>query len=433
MKRQSNMNRDPNNIFYRKTKEQKRVVITGMGCVSPLGLNLKSTWDALLAGKSGISKISDFNPDAHSVKIAGQVKDFNADDYIPKKEQKKMDRFIHLALASTEMALQDADIQWTDELKQKTGTLIGVGIGGLINIEKQYSIFLERGPSRVSPFFIPSVITNLASGHISIQHGFMGPNFSVTSACASGSHSIGEGAKYIRDGECEIMVCGGSEAAICDMAIAGFSSMKALSTRNDSPQEASRPWDQDRDGFVLSEGAAVLVLENYEHAAQRGARIYGELTGYGVSSDAHHMTTPSPGGEGASIAMKKSLMDAGLNPTDIDYINAHGTSTPAGDALETEAIKKVFEDHAKSKLLVSSTKSMTGHTLGAAGALESVFSLMALQNNKVPPTINLDQASPECDLDYVPLTARDHKLTHVLNNSFGFGGTNACLIFSEMD
>jgi len=418
--------------YYRKSKEQRRVVVTGMGVVSPLGLDLTSTWDSLLQGKSGIQSIQSFDTENFSVKIAGEINAFDTDKYVPKKEQKKMDRFIHLGLAAAEMAIKDSGLDFTEELKQQTGCFVGAGMGGLINIEKQHGTFLKRGPSRISPFFIPSVITNLVSGHISINHGFKGPNYCITSACASGSHSLGEAVKYIRDGDCEVMVAGGSEATVCPMAIGGFSSMKALSTRNDSPQSASRPWDKDRDGFVLSEGAAILILENYEHAAQRGARIYAEVTGYGVSSDAYHMTSPSPGGIGASQAMTMALKDASLNPEDIEYINAHGTSTPAGDALETQAIKNVFKSHAK-QLWVSSTKSMTGHTLGAAGALESAISVMSLYKSVVPPTINLDNPSDDCDLDYVPATAREKKLTHVLNNSFGFGGTNACVIFSSLD
>lgn len=418
-------------VYKRAPKEQRRVVVTGIGAVTPVGLNIGESWANLIEGKSGISKIQSIDTENHSVKIAGEILGFDADKYVNKKDQKKMGRFIHLALAASEMAIEDSGIELTEELKSTAGAMIGVGIGGLQNIEQQSKICNSRGPSRITPFFIPAVITNLAAGHVSIVHGLKGPNYSVTSACASGSHSIGEAVNYIRNGNSEVMLAGGTEAVVCDMAIGGFAAMKALSTRNDEPEMASRPWDKDRDGFVLGEGSAVLVLENYEHAAQRGARIYGEVTGYGVSSDAYHMTSPAPGGTGAAQAMNMCLKDASLNPEDIDYINAHGTSTPMGDLIETQAVQSVFKDHSKN-LWMSSTKSMTGHTLGAAGAIESAISLMSLSTNKVPPTINLDNPSEGCDLDYVPTSARDKELKHVLNNSFGFGGTNACITFSKI-
>jgi 3-oxoacyl-[acyl-carrier-protein] synthase II len=419
------------NVFLRPPKAQRRVVVTGLGLLSPLGLNAESSWEALINGTSGIDKITQFDTENFDVKIAGEVKGFNADDYIEKKEQKKMARFIHLAMAATKMAMDDSEIDWSDSVKARTGTMIGVGMGGLKVIEKNHSVLLSRGPSRVTPFFIPSVITNLASGQVSITHGFKGPNYSITSACASGAHSIGEAVRYIRDGICDVMVAGGSEAVVTEMAIGGFTAMKALSTRNDNPQAASRPWDKDRDGFVLAEACGVLILEDYETAQRRGARIYAEVTGYGTSSDAHHMTNPSPGGVGAARAMSLALADASLRPDQIDYINAHGTSTPVGDEIETHAIKAEFGDHAK-KVWVSSSKSMTGHALGAAGAIESVFSVFTIAKAVVPPTINLESPSDDCDLDYVPSAAREKAVTHVLSNSFGFGGTNACLIFSKI-
>lgn len=417
--------------FERAPKTQRRVVVTGMAALTPVGLDLQSTWSNLVKGVSGIDNITQFDTSKHDVKFAGEIKGFDPAPYIDKKEQKKMDRFIHLSLAATAQAVADSGLQFDEQLGARSGCLFGVGMGGLPGIEVQHKTFLDRGPTRISPFFIPMVITNLASGQISIKYGLKGPNYSVTSACASGAHAIGESAAYIRDGRMDVMITGGAESVVCDMAIGGFASMRALSTRNDSPQTASRPFDKDRDGFVLAEAAAVLVLEDYERAVKRGAKIYGEVTGYGVSSDAYHMTNPAPGGAGGAEAMKMALNDASLNPEQVSYINAHGTSTPVGDGLETNAIKTVFGDHAK-KLWVSSTKSMTGHALGAAGAIESVFSLMTLKENIAPPTINLENPSEDCDLDYVPKTARDGKFEHVLNNSFGFGGTNASLIFSKV-
>lgn len=419
------------NIFVRSSAPQRRVVVTGMGLISPLGLTLNENWDGLVNGRSGIGTITQFDPTAFDAKIAGEVKAFNPDEYISKKEQKKMDRFIQLALGATKMAMDDSGLQVTEELKPRIGTIVGVGMGGLSFIETQNEILRTRGPGRVSPFFIPSVITNMAAGQISMAYGFKGPNYCVSSACASGGHAISDSVDYIRQGKCEVMIAGGAEAVVTPMAIAGFSSMRALSTRNDNPGAASRPWDRDRDGFVLSEGAAVLILEDYEFAAQRGARIYCEVVGYGASSDAYHMTSPSPGGAGAAAAMRACLEDGRLSPDKIDYINAHGTSTPAGDELETEAVKSVFGEHAK-KLWVSSTKSMTGHTLGAAGAIESVISIQALKTNTAPPTINLDNPSPDCDLDYVPKVAREKKMNYVLNNTFGFGGTNCSLLFGRI-
>ncbi|MFZ4402675.1 MAG: beta-ketoacyl-ACP synthase II [Pseudobdellovibrionaceae bacterium] len=417
--------------FERPSKPLKRVVVTGVGALTPLGLDLKSSWQTALKAQSGIAKITRFDSTGYDVTFAGEVKGFNPDLYIERKEQKKMDIFIHYSLACTKMALEHAGLTITDDLALRTGTLIGVGIGGLPTIEEQVAKMKERGPGRLSPFFIPGVIANLAAGQVSIAFNTKGPNYSVTSACASGAHAIGEAANYIRRGLCDVMIAGGAESTVCGTGIGGFAAMKALSTRNDAPEKASRPWDKDRNGFVLAEGAAILCLESYEHAVKRGANILCEVSGYGLSSDAYHMTTPAPEGVGAAQAIKLCLEDAGLNPDQIGYINAHGTSTPVGDVIETAAIKRIFGDHAK-KLWVSSTKSMMGHALGAAGAIESAFCVMSLVDQAVPPTINLENPSPDCDLDYVPHEARQGKIQHVLNNSFGFGGTNACLIFSKI-
>lgn len=409
----------------------RRVVVTGMGCLTPLGTSCEETWSNALAGKSGIARITQFDPTGFDVTFAGEVKNFNVDDYIPKKEQKKMDRFIHLALAATTQAIKDSGLPSDGIWKESAGTIVGAGMGGLPLIEETHKTLTERGPSRISPFFIPQVIANMAAGHISIQHGLQGVNYSVTSACATGCHSIGEAAGYIQRGISDVMVAGGAEATVSPLGIGGFAAMKALSTRNEEPHRASRPWDKDRDGFVLAEGAAILVLEDYEHAKKRGAKIYGEVTGYGISSDAFHMTNPAPGGVGALKAMRMAMADAGLTTDKIGYINAHGTSTPAGDLAESNAVKTVFGSDA-TKVWVSSTKSMTGHTLGAAGAIESFFSLMALKTGQIPPTINLENPGEGCDLDYVPNTARERNLQNVMNNSFGFGGTNASLIFSKV-
>ncbi len=411
-----------------------RVVVTGVGAVSPLGLSIEESWKNALAGKSAIAKITRFNTEGYDVTFAGEVKGFNSDTYIHKKEQKKMDTFIHYAMASTEMALQMAglgDLVSKPELGARTGCLIGVGLGGLPGIEEQHQKMLERGPGRISPFFIPMVIANLAAGQVSIKYGLQGANYSVTSACASGAHAIGEAMNYIRHGHYDMMVAGGAESTICKMAIGGFAAMKALSTRNDDPERASRPFDKDRDGFVLAEGSATLILESLEHAEKRGANIICELTGYGVSSDAYHMTTPAPEGRGAAAAVAMSLKDANLLPEEIQYANAHGTSTPVGDDLESKALKSVFGEHSK-KLWVSSTKSMMGHALGAAGAIESAFCVMSIKDQMVAPTINLTNPSEGCDLDYVPHEARSGKIQNVINNSFGFGGTNACLVFSKL-
>ncbi|MCO5114507.1 MAG: beta-ketoacyl-ACP synthase II [Bdellovibrionaceae bacterium] len=418
-------------MFNRTPKEQRRVVVTGMGALSPLGLSVTESWEKAINAQSGIGKIESFDTENYAVKFAGEVKGFDPEAYVSKKDIKKMDRFIPFCLAATDMAIKDSGLDLDKINLQRVGTLIGVGLGGLPYIEQQHQVLMERGPSRLSPFFIPSTISNLAPGHVSMKYGFQGPNFTVTSACASGAHAIGEAAKYIRDGHCDVMIAGGSESVVCGMAIGGFAAMKALSTRNDSPQTASRPFDKTRDGFVLSEGAATLILEDYEVAKKRGAKIYAEVLGYGLSSDAYHMTSPAPEGRGAALAMRVALEDAEINPEDIQYINAHGTSTPAGDELESMAVESVFGDHAK-KLWMSSTKGVMGHSLGAAGAIESVFSIMALHTGVVPPTANLETPDENCRLDYVPGAAREKALSAVLNNSFGFGGTNCSLIFSKI-
>lgn len=410
--------------------KKQRVVITGVGALTSLGNNLETSWSQLTAGKSGIRRISKFDPSNFSVQIAGEVPDFNTDAYVAKKEQKKMDIFIHYALACTKMALEHAGLTISEELSLTTGCYIGVGIGGLPTIEEQMLKYMDKGPDRISPFFIPGVITNLAAGQVSIAFNLKGPNLAITSACASGAHALGEAARLIQLGEADVMIAGGTESTVCPLAIGGFAAMKALSTRNTEPELASRPYDKDRDGFVLAEGGAVFILESLEHAQKRGAQILCEVTGYGATSDAYHITTPAPEGAGGRRAMAAALKSAGLKPSDVQYVNAHGTSTPTGDELESRAIKSLFEDHSK-KLWVSSTKSMTGHALGAAGAIESAVCVMALRDQVVPPTINLDHPSEGCDLDYVPHTARSGKLVHVMNNSFGFGGTNACLIFSR--
>lgn len=418
--------------FDRPSQPQRRVVVTGIGLVSPLGNTLEESWKALLKGQSGITQITKFDTTAFSTKIAGEVKGFNPDPYIERKEQKKMDTFIHYSMACSKMALEMASIKLTEEQLLKTGAFIGVGMGGLPMIEDQLEKLRTRGPNRISPFFIPGVITNLAAGQISIATGLKGPNFAITSACASGVHSIGEAFNYIRYGRADYMLAGGVEATVCPAAIGGFSSMRALSERNDAPEKASRPFDKDRDGFVLGEGGAVFFLETLESATKRSAHILCEVAGYGASSDAYHFTSPAPEGEGGRRSMAGAIKDAGLKPEDIKHVNAHATSTPMGDGLETKAMKNLFGDHAKN-LWVSGTKSMTGHLLGAAGAIESAWTILALRDQIVPPTINLENPSEDCDLDYVPNQARDGKINHALNNSFGFGGTNGSIIFSKLE
>lgn len=417
--------------FERPSQPQRRVVVTGIGLVSPLGNTLEESWNGLLKGRSGITQITKFDVTAYSTKIAGEVKGFNSDLYVEKKEQKKMDTFIHYSMACSKMALEMANIKLSEDQLLATGAFIGVGIGGLPMIEEQMEKLRTRGPNRVSPFFIPGVITNLAAGQVSIAHGLKGPNFAITSACATGVHSIGEAFNYIRYGRADFMLAGGVEATVCPSAIAGFSAMRALSERNETPEKASRPFDKDRDGFVLGEGGAILFLETLESAEKRGASVLCEVTGYGATSDAHHFTTPAPEGDGGRRAMQTAIKDADIQPEDIQHINAHATSTPVGDGLETRAIKNLFQDHA-TKLWITGTKSMTGHLLGAAGAIESAFCIMAIKDQIVPPTINLENPSEDCDLDYIPNQAREGKINHALNNSFGFGGTNGSIIFSKL-
>ena len=408
---------------------KRRVVVTGIGMISPLGIGNDATWQGLIEGRSGIGPITKFDAKDYACRIAGEVRGFEPEKWIEKKEVKKSDTFIHYAVAAAQMAVDDSGLDLPKCNGERVGAIIGSGIGGLPLIEEMHTKLIEKGPSRISPFFIPGLIVNLASGQISIRFGCKGPTSAPATACATGAHAIGDAFKIIQRDEAEIMFAGGSEAVITPLAIGGFAAMRAMSTRNDDPEHASRPWDLNRDGFVMGEGAGVLILEEREHAMKRGARIYAEITGYGMASDAHHITSPDE--SGMSRAMVRALKDSKLDPTLIGYINAHGTSTPVGDKAESNAIKSVFGDHAY-KLAVSSTKSMTGHLLGAAGGLESAIAAMAVKTGTVPPTINYENPDPECDLDYVPNEAREIPgLRHVLSNSFGFGGTNATLIFSK--
>jgi 3-oxoacyl-[acyl-carrier-protein] synthase II len=409
--------------------EQRRVVVTGLGLVSPLGTGLEKNWQALVAGRSGIRKIDRFpNIDAFASRIAGQVPDFRAEDFIEPKEIKKMDLFIQYSVAAASMAAEDGSFKVDPDDAENVGVIIGVGLCGIDTIEATERAYLDGGPRKISPFFIPKVISNLAPGQVAIRHGAKGVNWTPTSACASGTHAIGEAFHLIRRGLQDAVIAGGAESAITPLGVGGFASMKALSTRNDEPERASRPFDKERDGFIIAEGSGVLILEERDRALKRRAKIYAEVIGYGANGDAYHITAPAPEGEGAARCMRLALKDAGIAPTDVDYINAHGTSTEYNDANETQAIKKVFGEQAF-KLAVSSTKSMTGHLLGAAGAVEGVFSVLTLQHGIIPPTINYENPDPECDLDYVPNQARRADIRVVLSNSFGFGGTNACVIF----
>ena len=411
---------------------RRRVVVTGLGCVSPVGNNVADSWANLLAGKSGIANITQFDASAFACKFAGEVKGFNIADYMPEKEARHMDRFIHLGMAAAHQAVSDAGLPTGEALTYDRAVMIGCnigsGIGGLPLIENTHAELMNRGPRRITPFFIPASIINMVSGHVSMRYGFKGPNFAIVSACTTGLHCIGESARMIEYGDADVMVAGGTESSVSPLGIGGFAAMRALSTRNDDPQTASRPWDKDRDGFVLGEGAGVLVLEEYEHAKARGAKIYCELAGFGLTADAGHMTAPDM--DGPRRGMVNALRNAGLNADQVDYINAHGTSTPLGDTNETAAIKAALGDHAK-KMVVSSTKSMTGHLLGGAGGIESVFTVMALHTQKVPPTINIFNQDPECDLDYCANTARDVKIDVAVKNNFGFGGTNGSLVFKR--
>lgn len=410
---------------------ERRVVVTGLGCISPVGNTVTDTWNALLAGKSGIAKISLFDATPFSTQIAGEVKGFCIEDYIPAKEARHMDRFIHLGMAAGIQALQDSGLVVTEANADRIGVIIGSGIGGLPMIEETHAELTKRGPRRVSPFFVPASIINMISGNLSIKYGLRGPNIAIVSACTTGLHSIGEAGRMIEYGDADVMIAGGAESTVSPLGLGGFAAARALSQRNDDPATASRPWDKDRDGFVLGEGAGVLVLEEYEHAKARGARIYAELRGFGMSADAHHMTSPLEDGSGAKRCMDAAMRNAGINADQVDYVNAHGTSTPLGDLAETVAIKSALGDHAK-KVVVNSTKSMTGHLLGGAGGLESVVTVLSIYNQVSPPTINIFSQDEACDLDYCANTARDMKIDFALKNSFGFGGTNGTLVFARI-
>jgi 3-oxoacyl-[acyl-carrier-protein] synthase II len=412
---------------------RRRVVVTGLGCISPVGNTVADAWANLLAGKSGIANITRFDASAINCHFAGEVKDLDLDQYIAPKEARAMDKFIHYGIAAAVQAVQDSGLATGEALSEEEATRIGVvigsGIGGLPLIEDMHSEYLNKGARRISPFFVPASIINMISGHVSMRYGFKGPNLAVVTACTTGLHSIGEAGRHIEYGDADVMIAGGSECCMSPLGVGGFAAMRALSTRNDDPATASRPWDKDRDGFVLGEGAGVLVLEEYEHAKKRGAKIYAELGGYGLSADAGHMTAPNM--DGPRRAMLSALRNAGVNPDQVDYLNAHGTSTPLGDVNETNAIKAALGDHAK-KTVVNSTKSMTGHLLGGAGGIESVFTVLAIHNQKSPPTINIFNQDPECDLDYCANTARDMKIDVALKNNFGFGGTNGALVFKRV-
>jgi len=404
---------------------KRRVVITGLGIISPVGNDISTAWDNIVNGRSGIGRISRFDPSAFSCHIAGEVKDFDVTQVIPAKEARNMDTFIHYGLAAGVQAWRDSGLEVTEANADRIGVIVGSGIGGLPRIEETHSELLERGPRRISPFFVPSSLINMISGHLSIMYGLKGPNYSVVSACTTGLHCIGDAARLIEYGDADVMVAGGAESTVSPLGIGGFAAARALSTRNDDPQTASRPWDKDRDGFVLGEGAGVLVLEEYEHAKRRGARIYGEFVGYGMSADAHHITAPDR--DGPRRGMRNAMKNAGINPEQVQYVNAHGTSTPLGDKNETEALKLAFGDHA-SKLVINSTKSMTGHLLGAAGGIEAIFATLAVHHQVSPPTINIFNQDPECDLDYCANSAREMAIEYALSNSFGFGGTNGSML-----
>jgi len=410
----------------------RRVVITGIGLVSSLGIGTQATWDGLLAGTSGVGRITRFDLSGFAAQIAAEVRGFDPLDYVEKKDVKKMDVFIQYAIAASQFAVVDSGLIITPENAPQVGVFIGSGIGGFATIEREHTALLEGGPRKISPFFIPASIINLASGQVSIRFGAKGPNLATCTACSASAHALGESFEIIKRGDAEAMIAGGSEAAITPMSIGGFAALRALSTRNDEPARASRPFDRDRDGFIIGEGAGVLILEELEHARARGARIYAEMVGYGVSADAHHITAPSEDGDGAVRAMAMALRKAGVEPSAVDYVNAHGTSTPYNDKLETMAIKRCFGEHAR-RMAISSTKSMTGHLLGGAGGLEGGISALAVHHQVAPPTINLDHPDPECDLDYVPHVKREMPMTYALSNSFGFGGTNATLLFRRYE
>jgi len=411
----------------------RRVVITGLGAVTPLANNVADTWDGIVNGKSGISSIDSFDISAFPTTFGGVIRNFDITEYIPAKDAKRMDGFIHYGIAAGCQAIEDSGIEVTEENAERIGVAIGAGIGGVTGIEECHATYEKSGPRRISPFFVPGQIINMISGNLSIKYGLKGPNFAIVTACTTGTHNIGDSARLIKYGDADVMIAGGAERCTTSpTAMGGFAAARALSRRNDDPQAASRPWDKDRDGFVLSDGSGVVVLEELEHAKARGAKIYAEVVGYGMSGDAYHMTTPSAGGEGAARCMKNALRDAGLNVDQVDYINAHGTSTPAGDVGETQAMKAALGDHAY-KTAVSSTKSMIGHLLGAAGGIEAVLSSLTLKHQIAPPTINMETPDPECDLDYVPNTAREMKIDVAISNSFGFGGTNGSLVFKRYE
>ncbi len=411
---------------------KRRVVVTGVGLVTPLGTGTDRTWQGLLEGRSGVGPITRFDASDQASQIAAEVKDFTPDRWFEKKQVKNLDLFVQYAVAAADMAMEDAGLSVEENEAERFGVITGCGMGGLPTIEQYHSVYLKRGPRRITPFFIPRVIPNMPSGHISMRFGAKGPNMALSTACAAGTHAVGEAFRHIVYGDCDMAITGGAESVICPLAVGGFSSMKALSTRNDDPEHASRPFDHDRDGFIIAEGAGMLVLEELEHALARGATIYAEMAGYGQTSDAYHIAAPPEDGEGAARCMAMALRDAGLNPEDVDYINAHGTSTPLNDRCETAAIKTVFGDHAR-QLAISSTKSMTGHMLGGAGGIESVFTALSVAHGLVPPTANLEHPDPACDLDYVPGSAREMKIRAAMSNSFGFGGTNAVIVMKRFD
>jgi 3-oxoacyl-[acyl-carrier-protein] synthase II len=410
---------------------RRRVVVTGLGLVSPVGIGVEESWSALVAGKSGIGPITLFDASTFPTRIAGEVKGFDPTKFMDRKEARRNDRFIHFAMAAADMAVKDSGLDMGKEDATRVGCIVGAGMGGLGTIEEEHKTYLEKGVRKIGPFFIPALIVNLAPGQISLKYGMKGPNFSPVSACATGNHSIGDAMIYIERGMADVMVTGGCEATITPLGVGGFCAARALSERNDAPEKASRPFDKGRDGFVAGEGSGILILEEYEHARRRGARIYAEIVGYGASADANHITSPAPEGEGGQRAMKMALADAGLRPEQVGYVNTHGTSTPQGDVAECQAINKVFGDHAKKGLMVSSTKSMTGHLLGAAGGLEAVVTVLAIARGVLPPTINVDEQDPECVLDVIPNQARERRVDAAMSNSFGFGGTNAVVIFKR--
>ena len=411
--------------------KNRRVVITGLGMVCPVGLNVDESWSNIINGVSGIATLDNIDTEEQAVKFGGSVKNFDVSTYLNPKDAKKMDIFIHYGMAAGIQAIEDSGLDITNSNAERIGVAIGAGIGGLQTIEKTTNLFRDKGPRRISPFFVPSSIINMVSGNLSIKYGLKGPNFAIVTACTTGTHNIGDASRIIEYGDADVMVAGGTEMSTTDCGLGGFAAARALSTRNDDPQTASRPWDIDRDGFVLGDGAGVIVLEEYEHAKKRGAKIYAEVSGYGMSGDAYHMTLPSEGGEGASRCMNNALNNAGINSDQVNYINAHGTSTPAGDIAETDAAKLSLGSHAK-KIVMSSTKSMTGHLLGAAGGIEAIFTALAIRDQIAPPTINIFNQDPKCDLDYAANQAKEMKINHAISNSFGFGGTNGSIVLSKI-